>query len=180
MLLELPDYRMPHLRSVCIDVWGKIRDYLTRAATVVLLASILLWWLSHMGRFGFTTDISQSFAATLGKALVPILRPAGLGFWQIAVALIAGIWAKEIVVSATYTIFGTALIPALQEIGFGTPNAACLMLFCLLYVPCTATLAAIRRESHSTGIMLRSLLMHLFTAYTVSFLFYQVTLFFQR
>lgn len=171
LLLELPDYRFPHLQSVAVDVWSKVRDYLTRAATVVLAASVLLWCMTHLSPDGYTTDITESFAAKLGQILVPILRPAGLGFWQIAVALIAGIWAKEIVVSYTHILFGQALDTAM-----GAPNAMSMMLFCLLYVPCAATLAAIRRESDSPWVMVQSLAAHLITAYGVCVIFYQISM----
>ena len=103
--------------------------------------------------------MSQSFGASLGRALVPLFEPAGLGFWQISLALIAGISAKEVVVSSCAILFGvldaesasgmSAFAENLRAIGFGPLNAFCLMVFCLLYTPCAATLATIRRESGS-------------------------------
>nr|WP_286139835.1 nucleoside recognition domain-containing protein [Faecalibaculum rodentium] len=120
------------------------------------MASILLWLLMHLGPSGLTDDVSVSFAATLGRGLAWILIPCGLGFWQIAVALLAGISAKEVVVSSTAVLFGIANVNSfggmqqlhqeLLGIGFGPLNAWCMMLFCLLYVPCLASLATIRRE----------------------------------
>ena len=116
-----------------------------------------MWVLLNFGMNGYTEVMSESFAASIGRLLVPVLAPVGLGFWQIAVALIAGISAKEVVVSSCAVLFGisginsaqgmTQLSALLSGMGFGPLNAYCLMLFCLLYVPCAATIATIHKES---------------------------------
>ena len=159
LLIELPDYKMPDARTVAIYVWEKIKDYLGKAGTTIFAATIVIWALLNFGPNGWTSDMSQSFGASLGRALVPLFEPAGLGFWQISLALIAGISAKEVVVSSCAILFGvldaesasgmSAFAENLRAIGFGPLNAFCLMVFCLLYTPCAATLATIRRESGS-------------------------------
>ena len=134
---------------------------------------------------GYVTDMSESFGAVIGRVLVPVFVPVGLGFWQIAVALIAGISAKEVVVSSCAVLFGivNASSPegmaefsaALSGIGFGPLNALCLMVFCLLYIPCTATLATVRRES-STRYMFATAAFQLIVAWVVTLLVYQIGL----
>lgn len=157
LMIELPEYKLPDSRTVAIYVWEKVKDYLGKAGTTIFLATILIWVLLNFGTQGFSTDMTNSFGAIIGKWMVPVLAPIGLGFWQIAVALIAGISAKEVVVSSCAVLFGivnasspngmTAFSSALQKVGFGSLNALCLMIFCLLYIPCAATLATIRKES---------------------------------
>lgn len=184
LLIELPEYKAPSARTVAIYVWEKIKDYLTKAGTTIFVASILMWVILNFGTGGYTTDMTQSFGALLGKWLVPFFAPIGLGFWQIAVALIAGISAKEVVVSSTAVLFGInninsaqgmgALSAILSGMGFGTLNAYCLMIFCLLYVPCVATIATIHKESRSwkwTGL---TVLFQMAIAWVVTFLVYQV------
>ena len=147
LLIELPEYKAPSARTVAIYVWEKV---------------------------------------ILGHWLVPIFAPIGLGFWQIAVALIAGISAKEVVVSSCAVLFGIpninsgagmdTLVGILGAAGFGQLNAFCLMIFCLLYVPCAAALATIRKESGSTRWMLFSALFQLVVAWAVTFVVYRVGL----
>ena len=153
--------------TIAIYVWQKIKDYLTKAGTVIFIASILMWAILNFGPHGYVTDISESFGSVIGRLIVPVFQPVGLGYWQIIVALIAGIAAKEVVVSSCSVLFGiqnittahgmTAMVASLGAIGFGPANAYALMTFCLLYVPCTATIATIHRELQSwksTGFIL--------------------------
>lgn len=159
LLIELPEYKTPNLRTVAIYVWEKVKDYLTKAGTTIFLASIVLWFVLNTGPSGFVSDVSQSFAAKFGHFLVPVLKPAGLGSWQIAVALISGISAKEVVVSSFSVLYGinninsaagmAELTGVLSASGFGGVNAYALMIFCLLYTPCIATIATIKRETGS-------------------------------
>lgn len=95
LLIELPEYKTPNAHTIAIYVWEKVKDYLSKAGTVIFIASIIMWGVMNLGPHGFVSDISESFGAIIGKALVPLLAPAGLGYWQIAVALISGIAAKK-------------------------------------------------------------------------------------
>mgnify|MGYP000093264405 FL=1 len=101
--------------TIAIYVWEKVKDYLSKAGTVIFIASIIMWAVMNLGPHGFVSDISESFGSIIGKALVPVLAPAGLGYWQIAVALISGIAAKEVVVSSCSVLFGIANITLRRE-----------------------------------------------------------------
>ena len=184
LIIELPEYKLPDARTVAIYVWEKVKDYLVKAGTTIFIATIIIWVLLYFGPQGFAADMSNSFGAYIGKFLVPIFVPIGLGFWQVAVALIAGISAKEVVVSSCAVLFGivNASSPegmhqfsqVLGSIGFGPLNAFCLMVFCLLYVPCAAALATIRKESKSwkwTGFVT---LFQLVVAWLITFIVYQI------
>lgn len=184
LMIELPEYKMPDARTVTIYVWEKIKDYLGKAGTTIFLATMIIWVLLHFGPEGYAADMTRSFAAFVGKWLVPVFVPIGLGFWQIAVALIAGISAKEVVVTSCAVLFGvvnasspqgmTEFSSALQGIGFGSLNAFCLMVFCLLYIPCAATLATIHKESKSWGWTAFTAFFQLAVAWVVTFLVYQI------
>ncbi len=184
LLIELPEYKLPDAHTVAIYVWEKVMDYLEKAGTTIFIASLIIWVVLNFGPAGYATDTADSFGAVIGKWLTPFFAPIGLGFWQIAVALIAGISAKEVVVSSCAVLFGivnasspagmAAFASALEGIGFGPFNALCLMIFCLLYIPCAAALAIIRKESGSWAWMGFTALFQLAVAWVVTFLVYQV------
>ena len=184
LLIELPEYKAPSARTVAIYVWEKIKDYLTKAGTTIFIASIIMWVLLNFGTSGYVTDISDSFGSSIGKLIVPVFQPLGLGYWQIVVALIAGISAKEVVVSSCSVLFGVSnittatgmatLADLLGNAGFGPLNAYALMTFSLLYIPCIATLATIRRESHSWKWTGFCALFQLIVAWVITFLVYQI------
>ena len=184
LLIELPEYKLPDARTVSIYVWEKVWDYLEKAGTTIFVATLLIWALLTFGPAGYVSDMSESFGAAIGKFLVPFFAPIGLGFWQIAVALIAGISAKEVVVSSCAVLFGVvnasspegmaAFAASLASIGFGPFNAFCLMVFCLLYIPCAAALATIRGESGSWTWTGFTALFQLAVAWAVTFGVYQI------
>lgn len=188
LLIELPEYKAPNARTIGIYVWEKVKDYLTKAGTVIFFASVIMWVLLNFGPSGYTTDIGRSFGAIIGRVIVPVFRPAGLGYWQIVVALISGIAAKEVVVSSCSVLFGIANITGdagmsslaglLGSMGFGPANAYAMMVFCLLYVPCTATIATMNREVGSRKITALFVLYQLLTAWMMSVLVYHVGLLF--
>lgn len=185
LLIELPEYKRPNARTIRIYVWNKLKDYLTKAGTTIFIASIIIWILLHFGPNGLAANPADSFGAVIGKLLVPILVPAGLGMWQIAVALLSGISAKEVVVTSFSVLFGisgtanqsgmSGIVSNIQAInpGFGPVNAYALMLFCLLYVPCVATIATVKKESGSLSFTLKMICFQLGLAWLVSTLFYQ-------
>lgn len=184
LLIELPEYKTPNPRTIAIYVWSKVKDYLTKAGTTIFLASILIWFLLNFGPHGMIQEMSDSFGAGIGKALVPLLAPAGLGLWQIVLALISGLAAKEVVVSSFSVLFGIAninsaagmqgLASILSEYGFGALNAYALMVFCLLYTPCIATIAVIKRELKSVKWTMFSIGYQLFIAWLCATLIYQI------
>ena len=184
LIIELPEYKLPDAHTVAIYVWEKVMDYLEKAGTTIFIATLIIWVILNFGPAGYTPNMADSFGAVIGKWLTPFFAPIGLGFWQIAVALIAGISAKEVVVSSCAVLFGivnasspagmSAFASALEGIGFGSFNALCLMIFCLLYIPCAAALATIRKESGSWTWMAFTAAFQLAVAWVVTFLVYQV------
>ena len=188
LLIELPEYKSPNARTIAIYVWEKVKDYLTKAGTVIFVASVILWGLLNFGPSGYVTDISNSFGSIIGKAAVPLFAPVGLGYWQIVVALIAGIAAKEVVVSSCSVLFGvqnitttdgmSTMVATLGALGFGAANAYALMVFCLLYIPCTATIATINREVESKKLTALIISFQFAVAWVMSFLVYHIGLLF--
>ena len=184
LLIELPEYKTPNARTIAVYIWEKVKDYLTKAGTTIFVASIILWFLLNFGVHGMVSDVSESFGAVLGHWMEPLLAPAGLGMWQIGVALISGISAKEVVVSSFCVLFGIgnansatgmmALTSQLAEVGFGPLNAYCMMIFCLLYVPCAATIGTIKKETRSWKFTLKMILFQILVAWGISTLVYQV------
>lgn len=184
LLIELPEYKTPNARTIAIYVWEKIKDYLTKAGTTIFVASIVIWFLLNFGTKGMVTDVSESFGAVIGHWLVPVLAPAGLGLWQVGVALISGISAKEVVVTSFAVLFGisnansaegmASLVSQLGAYGFGPLNAYCLMLFCLLYTPCAATIGTIKKETGSIVFTLKTIVFQLLVAWGAATLVYQI------
>ena len=184
LLIELPEYKSPNARTISIYVWEKVKDYLTKAGTTIFIASILMWFILNFGPKGYTTEMTESFGAMAGRVLVPLFRPTGLGYWQIILALISGIAAKEVVVSSTAVLFGVGNVASgagmkslsglLTAAGFGSLNAYALMVFCLLYVPCAATIATIKRESGSWKFTGTMAVFQLVTAWVMAFLIFQI------
>lgn len=183
LLMELPEYKMPNARTIAIYVWEKVKDYLGKAGTTIFLASIVIWFVLNFGIHGMVQDVQESFGAVLGHWLEPVLAPAGLGLWQIALSLIAGLSAKEVVVSSMAVLFGIAninsaagmagLSTALAQYGFGPVNAYALMVFCLLYTPCMATVATIHKESASWKFTMKMVLFQLVLAYVAAVIVFQ-------
>lgn len=190
LLIELPEYKTPNKRTVLIYVWEKVRDYLTKAGTTIFVASVILWVLLNFGLNGKTDDMSQSFAAQIGKWLAPLMVPTGLGMWQVVVSLIAGIAGKEVVVSSLGVLFGISNIASEQGMqalstvfaqnSFTQINAYSMMIFCLLYIPCVATIATIKKETESTKWAVVSVVLQLVTAWVASTAFYQIASLFVR
>ncbi len=186
LLIELPEYKRPNGRTIRIYVWNKLKDYLSKAGTTIFIASIVIWLVLNFGMAGLVEDPAESFGAMLGRVLVPVLAPAGLGMWQIGVALLSGISAKEVVVSSFAVLFGVtnanseagmaAIIENDHRVdpSFGPLNAYSLMLFCLLYIPCVATVATIKKESGSWRFTLGMMAFQLLLAWTVSTLVFQL------
>ena len=188
LLIELPEYKIPSGRTVFIYVYEKVKDFLTKAGTTIFIASIVMWILLNFSFSGYTTDMTTSFAAMIGKAIVWLFAPIGLGYWQIVVAIIAGISAKEVVVSSSAVLFAISNINSLEgmnmmreslaSLGFTSLNAYCLMIFCLLYVPCFGTIMTIKKESGSLKYTLGVVGFQLLVAWLITFVVYQVGMLF--
>ena len=142
-VMELPNYRLPSARNVLQLLWEKAKDFLQRAFSVILIATIAVWFLKSFDlHFNFIDDSQQSILAMVAGWIAPLLRPVGLGDWRICTSLISGFMAKESVVSVMKVLFAStgvsAVLPPLA--------AASMLVFSLLYTPCVAAIAAIRRE----------------------------------
>ena len=143
-VMELPNYRMPSAKSVGRLVWLKSKDFITRASSVVFVASIVVWFLQSFGpNLALVTDQSQSILALVSSVIAPVFAPLGFGDWRVTVALIAGFMAKEIVVSTLSVLTGS--VAALSAL-LSPSGALALCVFCLLYTPCVAAIACVRRE----------------------------------
>ena len=141
-VMELPNYRLPSPKNVVRLLWEKAKDFLQRAFTVILIATVVVWFLQSFDlRLNPVADQQNSILAMLAGLLAPVFRPLGLGDWRICTSFITGFLAKESVVSTLGILFAGDVASALTPLAAG-----CLLVFCLLYTPCVASVAAIRRE----------------------------------
>ena len=143
-VMELPNYRLPGAKNVLHLLWDKAKDFLQRAFTVIFLATILIWFLQNFDTsLNMVSDSKNSILALFAGVLAPIFVPTGFGDWRIVTALISGFMAKESVVSSLTVLFGSteALQSTLTAVGAGS-----LLVFCLLYTPCVAAIASVKRE----------------------------------
>lgn len=151
-VMELPNYRMPSAKSVLMLMWEKAKDFLSRAFTVIFLATVIIWFLQSFDlRLNVVANSQDSILAALGQFISPLFAPLGFGDWRMVTALISGFTAKEAVVGTFGVILGVSsedLRLAIQTL-FTSASAASFLTFCLLYTPCVAAVATIRRELNS-------------------------------
>ncbi|MEG2234578.1 MAG: ferrous iron transport protein B, partial [Oscillospiraceae bacterium] len=148
-VMELPNYRLPSPKSVILLMWDKARDFIQRAFTVIFLATVVVWFLGAFdARLNFVQDSASSLLAAIGRFISPIFAPLGMGDWRISTSLIAGLTAKEAVVSTLSVLMGTSLETLSTALGalFTPISAASFLIFTLLYTPCIAAIATIKRE----------------------------------
>lgn len=171
-VLELPAYRMPSLKTVLMLVWERAKDFLIRAFTIIFLAAIVIWFLqSYDLTFHFVTDNSKSILADLGQLISPIFSPLGFGNWQAATSVVAGLSAKETVISTLAVLMGPG--QSLQAL-FTPLTAYSFMAFILLYMPCFATMAATKREMGSVKDTAFALTYQTVIAWITAFLIFQI------
>lgn len=176
-VMELPNYRLPALKSVFRLMWDKAKDFIQRAFTVIFVATILIWFLQTFDiRFNVVTDSSQSLLATVGRWIAPIFAPLGFADWRISTSLITGFTAKEAVVSTMSVLCGTSMsnLPATLGSFFTPLSAVSFLVFTLLYTPCVAAVAAIKREMGSSLQAAGIVLMQCVIAWLMAFLVFQV------
>ena len=141
-VMELPNYRLPSARSVALLLWEKAKDFLQRAFTVIFWATIVIWFLQSFDlHLNMVSDSADSMLAMVAGVLVPLFAPLGLGDWRICTALLSGFMAKESVVATLEVLFGGSIATLLSPLA-----AASLLVFSLLYTPCIAAVASVRRE----------------------------------
>ena len=164
-------------RSVLLLMWEKAKDFLQRAFTVIFVATVLIWFLQTFDlRLNVVSDSANSILAMLGRVVAPIFAPLGFGDWRMVTALVSGFTAKEAVVSTFGVILGVGteqLGAALRGI-FTTASASSFLTFCLLYTPCVAAVAAIRRELNSGFKTVLVVVMQCVIAWIAAFLVYNI------
>ena len=142
-VMELPNYRMPGAKNVLQLLWEKAKDFLVKAFSIILIATVCVWFLQSFDlHFNFVEDSSTSIMAHICSVLVPIFEPIGLGDWRLCVSLISGFMAKESVVSTISILFAEAGV----HNAISALTAALMLIFSLIYTPCVATIAAVKRE----------------------------------
>ena len=176
-VMELPNYRFPSARSVGLLMWEKAKDFLQRAFSVIFVATVLIWFLQTFDiRMNVVADSAESILATLGRWVAPLFAPLGFGDWRMVTALVSGFTAKEAVVSTFGVILGVGteqLTSALHGL-FTVQSAASFLAFCLLYTPCVAAVATIRRELKSGAKTLGVVVLQCVIAWIVAFVVYRL------
>jgi ferrous iron transport protein B len=177
-IMELPPYRMPKLKGVCIHTWERGKGFLKKAGTIILATSIIIWTLSSLP-VGVEYGTEDSVTGQIGTFLSPIFEPLGFGNWQTSVSLIFGVVAKENVVNTFGTLFGIdaeededGMVSTLKD-SFTPLSAYALLVFVLLYVPCFATVATIKKEANSWKWAGFNVVYSIAIAYVFAFIVYQ-------
>lgn len=176
-VMELPNYRLPSVKSVLLLMWEKARDFIERAFTIIFVATIIIWFLQTFdAQLNVAADSAHSLLAMIGQWLAPVFQPLGFSDWRISTALITGITAKEAVVSTLSVLLGTSAAGVSGAIGnlFTPLSAASFLVFTLLYTPCVAAIAAIRREMNSTLRAAGVVVLQCVVAWLVALLVYQI------
>ena len=176
-VMELPNYRMPSPKSVFLLLWEKARDFLQRAFTVIFLATIIIWFLQSFDtRLNVVDDSADSFLAMVGKFIAPIFTPLGFGDWRAVTALISGFTAKEAVVSTLSVLMntGTAELGTVLPSIFSGLSAVSFLVFTLLYTPCVAAVATIKKELGSRAKTVGVVFMQCAVAYLAAFIVYSI------
>lgn len=176
-VMELPNYRLPSAKSVCMLLWEKAKDFLQRAFTVIFLASIIIWFLQTFDtRLNVVSDSSDSLLALIGQFIAPIFKPLGFGDWRVATSLISGFTAKEAVVSTMGVLMNTnvASLGSVLSSIFTPLSAFSFLIFTLLYTPCVAAVATINRELKSRLATTGIVIMQCSVAWLIAFAVYQI------
>jgi len=180
-VMELPNYRMPSAKSVLMLLWDKTRDFISRAFTVIFIASLVIWFLQTFNiRLNVVQNSADSMLAWIGRFIAPVFSPLGFGDWRASTALLTGFMAKEAVIStfAVLTGTGTAALPAALSAMFTPLAGFAFLVFTLLYTPCIAAIATVRREMNSRWIAYGMVLYQTGIAWIVAFAVYRIGLLF--
>ncbi len=176
-VMELPNYRIPSAKSVILLMWEKAADFIKKAFTVIFAATVIIWFLqSFDSRLNVISDSSQSLLAMIGKLIAPIFRPLGFADWRIATSLITGFTAKEAVVSTMSVLLGTEAenLPQVLSTVFTPLTAASFLAFTLLYTPCAAAIATVKKELGSGWKALGVVVMQCAVAWAAAYAVYQL------
>lgn len=181
-LMELPNYRMPSVKSVLLLMWEKAKDFIKKAFTIIFLASLVIWFLQTFDyKFNVVESIDQSLLGIIGKGLAPIFYPLGITDWRVSTSLIAGISAKEAVVSTLAVLMGTSVseLSGVLATVFSPLTAFAFLVFTLLYTPCIAAVTTIGKELGSRWWTLAVIVFQCVVAWVVSFVIYRLGLLIQ-
>ena len=176
-VMELPNYRLPSAKSVLLLMWEKAKDFLMKAFTVIFVATIVIWFLTNFDtRLNVVSDSSKSLLALIGQWIAPVFKPTGFGNWRMVTSLITGFTAKEAVVSTMSVLLGVGMAELPQALGalFTPLSAVSFLLFTLLYTPCVAAIATVKRELRSTWQTVGVVALQCTVAWTVATLVFQV------
>jgi ferrous iron transport protein B len=180
LVMELPPYRLPVLKSLVLRVWDRGKEYLQRAGTIIFAMSVVVWFMSSFN-FSGPAQMSDSLLAGLGRALAPIFKANGFGSWEASVALLTGLAAKEVVVATLGVVYGLGELAGEASVQFGTAlsqhfsalSAYAFMVFVLLYTPCLAVIAVMKKEFASWKWTAFAVFYQFAVAWAVSALIYQ-------
>ena len=176
-VMELPNYRLPSVKSVALLLWDKAKDFLQRAFTIIFVATIVIWFLQTFDtRLNVVSANSQSLLAQLGQLIAPVFAPLGIADWRVATSLITGFTAKEAVVSTLGVLLGVGTSELEAALGsmFSTLSACSFLAFTLLYTPCVAAIATIKSELGSGLKTVGVVIMQCAIAWCVGTLVFQV------
>lgn len=176
-VMELPNYRFPSAKSVLLLMWDKAKDFIQKAFTVIFLATLIIWFLQTFDtRLNVVTDSADSLLAMIGKLIAPVFTPLGFNDWRVATSLISGFTAKEAVVSTLSVLTGTSMSDLGETLGtiFTPLTAFSFLVFTLLYTPCVAAVATIKREMNSVWKTVGIVMMQCGVAWLVACVFYQI------
>lgn len=176
-VMELPNYRLPSVRSVLLLMWEKALDFLQRAFGIIFVATVVIWFFQNFDiHMNVVQDSAESILASIGRVVAPIFEPIGFGDWRMVTALVSGFTAKEAVVSTFGVILGvnTELLPSALHQLFTPASASSFLTFCLLYTPCMAAVATIRRELNSTIKTIGIIIMQCVIAWISAWIVFQI------
>lgn len=175
-VIELPPYRLPQAKALWKSTWEKGKGFVKKAGTFIFAGSVLIWLLSYAGPSGIEVEMDQSFLALIGGFFAPLLTPLGFGTWQAGASLLTGFLAKEAIISTMNIIYfvpDEASLQGLLQNSFTPLAAYSFMVFILLYIPCLATVATIKKETGSFKWTAFSMGYAFLIAYVLSFVIYQ-------
>ena len=178
-IMEIPEYKAPSPKNIWLNVWDKARDFVERAGTVILMATVIVWFLQSFGfDFKLVKDNAESILASVGNYISPVFRLCGFGDWRSVVALLTGVMAKESIVSTMSVLYGGGNMELLGSVLpsiFSVPSALAFLVFALLYTPCVAAISAIRKEIGSVKLTVIFIVYQLLIAYLFSAIVYQTS-----
>lgn len=167
-ILELPEYKMPSLKSIILNAWDKSKGFIVRAGTLIFAVSIVIWFLTYFNMSGYTNEMDTSFLASLGGLISPIFKPLGFGGWEAGVSIITGLAAKELIIGTMEIVYGdlAVVLPTM----FTAVTALTFLVFVSLYTPCFAVIGVMKKE-YGTKMMYLSIVYQFVLAWVAAYLF---------